>query len=189
MCLFIYSLSQQCGHQTFQNVSECPVARGIPLPHTAAHRHDATLPTPKFLFDTRRSKTHTPESYGHLFACPKRKAVRPVPHALCDECVASQQQQQRNQEEAETQRLLLLATVAEEVGQGLEKEEERSGCLTAPRMRGIWGRDRSASSGSSAALVGGGAAAPSASSTTSSLNTGMFCTVRDGVDWDANFEW
>lgn len=175
MCLFIYALSQQCGHKTFQNVSECPVARGIPPPHTPADRLDATLPTPKFLFDTRRSKTHTPEFYARVFDCPKRKAVRPVPDALCDDCVSQQQ-------EAELRRRrLLLATVAEEVGQGpVEEEGEKSGGRLAavPKKRGIWGRKRSASSGSSVALVGSVGAAPSASSTTSSLDTGMFLLIR-----------
>ncbi|CAN8104182.1 unnamed protein product [Discula destructiva] len=166
MCLFIYTLSERCGHRSFQNVAECPVARGIEHPHTAATRRDATLTTPKFLFDTARSKTHTPESYTRIFACQKRKAIRPVPGALCDECIAKEAAAKR-----EKSRLLLLDTMQEEKREEEKEKEEDVGGLVVPKTRMGWGRGRSASSASSSVALVGAAAGPSASSTTSSLIT------------------
>lgn len=84
MCLFIYTLAQHCNHTTFQNVSECSTAaHGIP--DTKDNRGGMTLSTARFLFDTARYKTNTPEFYTDNFPCKKRKAVRPVAE-LCAKC-------------------------------------------------------------------------------------------------------
>ncbi|KAJ4424260.1 hypothetical protein N0V82_001126 [Gnomoniopsis sp. IMI 355080] len=140
MCVFIYTLTQNCGHTCFQNVSECPIARGITP--TTKNRRDSTLSKPKFLFDTSQSRTHTPETYSRIFACNKRKAIRPVP-ALCDKC-AKEKEREANQ--------------AFQLGMG-------NALAVAPSCAGV---GRSESSGSSVALLG--APGPSASSTASSLH-------------------
>lgn len=88
MCLFIYTLSQNCKHVTFQNVSECPTA-ARDIPDTRENRGDMTLSTTRFLFDTARSKTNTPEFYTDNFPCKKRKAVRPVAE-FCAKCQKEQ---------------------------------------------------------------------------------------------------
>ncbi|KKY32613.1 hypothetical protein UCDDA912_g07416 [Diaporthe ampelina] len=75
----------RCQHKQFQNVSECPTARGAP-DDAAAHRGDLTLEKAVFFFDTSRSRTDTPEYYRTAFPCRKLKAIRPVP-TLCDRCV------------------------------------------------------------------------------------------------------
>jgi hypothetical protein len=82
MCVFIYTMTR-CQHKQFQNVSECPVARGATGDST--HRGDITVEKPVFIFDTSRSKTETPEYYKAAFPCRKLKAIRPVP-TLCDRC-------------------------------------------------------------------------------------------------------
>lgn len=94
MCVFIYNLPQLCGHKHFQNVAECAVARGaVPLAGThgeheprPGHRSESVLlREPKFLFDTARDATRTPDWYARRFACRKRKAVRPSP-TMCEGC-------------------------------------------------------------------------------------------------------
>lgn len=85
MCLFVYTLSA-CSHTHFQNVAECPTARG--LADTTQARRDMTLAAPKFLFDTARSTSHTPEFYTAAFGCKKRRATRPVP-TVCEGCLRS----------------------------------------------------------------------------------------------------
>lgn len=91
MCVFIYTMTR-CQHKQFQNVSECPVARGAHGEQEAAaaassssNRGDLTVERPVFLFDTSRSRTETPEYYKATFPCRKLKAIRPVP-TLCDKC-------------------------------------------------------------------------------------------------------
>lgn len=83
MCVFIYTMAR-CQHKQFQNVSECPVARGDP--RDAGGRGDQTVEKPVFLFDTSSSRTETPEHYRAAFPCRKLKAIRPVP-TLCDRCI------------------------------------------------------------------------------------------------------
>lgn len=142
MCVFIYTLTQQCGHTNFQNVSECPIARGI-TPTTEKCR-DSTLSEPKFLFDTSRSRTRTPNFYSRVFACKKRKAIRPVP-ILCEKCVQEKDRQAKKDRQQKMQvgeRVVFGSSWAGRVG-------------------------RSESSGSSVALMSTG---PSASSTTSTLH-------------------
>lgn len=82
MCVFIYTMTR-CQHKQFQNVSECPVARGTP---EDADRGDLTAEKPVFLFDTSKSRTDTPEYYRAAFPCKKLKAIRPV-STLCDRCI------------------------------------------------------------------------------------------------------
>lgn len=82
MCVFIYTMTR-CQHKQFQNVSECPVARGAA--EDTIHRGDITVEKPVFLFDTSTSRTETPEYYKAAFPCRKLKAIRPVP-TLCDRC-------------------------------------------------------------------------------------------------------
>lgn len=82
MCVFIYTMTR-CQHKQFQNVSECPTARGAPQD---AERGDMTVEKPVFLFDTSRSRTDTPDYYRSTFPCRKLKAIRPVP-TLCDRCI------------------------------------------------------------------------------------------------------
>lgn len=82
MCIFIYTMTR-CQHKQFQNVSECPVARGTP---EDADRGDLTAEKPVFLFDTSKSRTDTPEYYRAAFPCKKLKAIRPV-STLCDWCI------------------------------------------------------------------------------------------------------
>lgn len=84
MCVFIYTMTR-CKHKQFQNVSECPMARGA-SDEAATHRGDMTVEKPVFLFYTSRSRTDTPEYYRAAFPCRKLKAIRPVP-TLCDRCV------------------------------------------------------------------------------------------------------
>lgn len=84
MCVFIYTMTR-CQHKQFQNVSECPIARGAPC-DAATNRGDMTVERPVFLFDTSRSRTDTPDYYRAAFPCRKLKAIRPVP-TLCDRCV------------------------------------------------------------------------------------------------------
>ncbi|KUI73642.1 hypothetical protein VM1G_09493 [Cytospora mali] len=86
MCVFIYTLPQLCGHQQFQNVCECAVARGAPDTET----NSLTLGEPKFLFDTSKSRSRTPAYYEARFPCKKRKAIRPVPGA-CAQCLKEEQ--------------------------------------------------------------------------------------------------
>lgn len=81
MCVFIYTITR-CQHKQFQNVSECPSARGDP----GVDRKSLTLDEPAFLFDTSRSKTQNPDYYRSTFPCRKLKAMRPVP-TLCARCV------------------------------------------------------------------------------------------------------
>lgn len=150
MCVFIYTLMQQCGHTRFQNVCECPIARGIAP--TTQTRGDLTLSEPKFLFDTARSQSHTPESYSRIFACKKRKAIRPVP-VLCNKCLWEKEQEAKKERQVQME----------------------DGLAVPPRS---WaGVGRSESSGSSVALLG--APGPSASSTASSLHnmSGIFRLV------------
>lgn len=164
MCLFIYTLPQHCGHTYFQNVAECPVARG--LAPTIENRRDSTLSEPKFLFDTARSRTHTPEVYARRFpACKKGRAVRPVP-AFCDKCIVRREKEER---EAKKARKMVV-----------EEEEDR---LVEPRVLRTSGVGRSESSGSLVALAVGGIR-PSASSTSSSLNdTSGMSTVSGRLRW------
>lgn len=149
MCLFIYTLPQQCGHKYFQNVSECPIARGIAP--TTENRMGSTLPEPKFLFDTSRSRTHTPELYSRIFACKKQKAIRPVP-TLCDKCVKDKERKiDTGREVVMTDRLLVPS-----LGNGA----------------------RSESSGSLVALFSAG---PSTSSTSSSLDDTSGMSALEGL--------
>lgn len=109
MCLFVYTLST-CSHSNFQNVAECPVAQGFcnndnddnnnnnisnVINNDSNLRMDMTLAAPKFLFDTARSHSRTPDFYKAVFNCKKRKATRPVP-GLCRKCL---------RDEAKTMRL------------------------------------------------------------------------------------
>ncbi|KAL1883960.1 hypothetical protein Daus18300_000068 [Diaporthe australafricana] len=80
MCVFVYTIAR-CQHKQFQNVSECPSARGDP----DVDRKSLTLDEPAFLFDTSRSKTQNPDYYRSNFPCRKLKAMRPVP-TLCARC-------------------------------------------------------------------------------------------------------
>lgn len=82
MCVFIYTMSR-CQHKQFQNVSECPKARGAA--EDTADRGDITVQKAVFLFDTSSSRTETPEYYKAAFPCRKLKAIRPV-STLCDRC-------------------------------------------------------------------------------------------------------
>lgn len=152
MCIFIYTLPQQCGHKFFQNVSACPIARGIAP--TTDNRLDATLSTPKFLFDTSRSCIHTPEAYSREFACRKRKAIRPVPR-LCDRCVKD---------------------TREEKQRGTEKERQSGRMndfvMVLPSGDGVL-EGMVASSGSAAALMGAGALAAASTSSTLHDTSGM----------------
>lgn len=142
MCIFIYTLPQQCGHKFFQNVSECPIARG--LAPTTENRLDATLSKTKFLFDTARSRSRTPEAYSREFDCKKSKAIRPVP-TLCDKCIKNLNKKQKREAEEESQ--------ARRVGDSLMVP---SSCV---------GVVESGSTGSAAALMGAGIGASSTSST------------------------
>lgn len=83
MCIFIYTISR-CQHKQFQNVSECPTARGAA--EDTADRGDITVQKPVFLFDTSSSRTETPEYYKAAFPCRKLRATRPV-STLCDRCI------------------------------------------------------------------------------------------------------
>lgn len=143
MCIFIYTLPQQCGHKYFQNVSECPIARG--LEPTTENRLGATLSKTKFLFDTSRSRSRTPEAYSREFDCKKRKAIRPVP-TLCDTCIKNAREEKRQCE-----------------GDGERQERMMGDRLMVPsRWDGVVG---SGSAGSAAALMGAGIGASSTSST------------------------
>ncbi|POS71810.1 hypothetical protein DHEL01_v209792 [Diaporthe helianthi] len=76
----------RCEHKQFQNVSECPIARGTCTPEQeTTNRGDLTVEKPVFLFDTSKSRTETPEYYKATFPCRKLKAIRPVP-TLCEQC-------------------------------------------------------------------------------------------------------
>lgn len=105
MCLFIYTLPQLCGHTHFQNVAECPIARGVSLLEPKpGNRSNCTLAEPKFLFDTCRDRSHTPAHYSAQYSCKKRKAIRPV-LMQCENCVrktaAAQAKREHMQEESQ----------------------------------------------------------------------------------------
>ncbi|PSR97337.1 hypothetical protein BD289DRAFT_107671 [Coniella lustricola] len=96
MCLFVYTLSS-CSHSCFQNVAECAVAQGFSGDDNDDNnkntlRMDMTLATPKFLFDTARSHSRTPDFYRAAFNCKKRKATRPVT-GLCKQCLRNAAEQ------------------------------------------------------------------------------------------------
>lgn len=145
MCIFIYTLPQHCGHTFFQNVSECPIARG--LAPTNENRLDATLKKTKFLFDTSRSRTRTPEAYSCQFDCKKSKAVRPVP-SLCDNCITRNAKEKNQRSEAEA-----LECQSRRIGDSLMVHSSHDGVV------------ESESAGSAAALMGARLDASSTSST------------------------
>lgn len=142
MCIFIYTLPQHCGHTSFQNVHECPIARGIEP--TTENRLDAALSKTKFLFDTSRSRTRTPEAYSREFPCKKRKAIRPVP-TLCEQCMRNSRERKQCEAEGGSQ--------ARRVGDRLMVPLSYDGVV------------ESGSTGSAAALMGAGIGASSTSST------------------------
>lgn len=157
MCVFIYTLPQVCGHTHFQNVSECPIARGVEA--TTENRLEATLSKPKFLFDTSRSRTRTPQAYSRTFACKKRKAIRPVP-TLCDRCV-------KNTKEAKQKE-----TAKDRHSSGMDD------CAMVHLSEDGAIGGRVPSSGSAAALLSAGGLAASSTSSTLHDTSGMSLSAK-----------
>lgn len=162
MCLFIYTLPQLCNHLSFQNVSECAVARGLPSASSSASSSSLTLQAPVFLFDTMRSRSRTPEYYSSRFACKKRRAVRPV-LTLCARCGGG---------EGGGRRVVMVggSLERESVRESVrESEGEGEGGVDAgpERYRGER-RVLLSAKESAGSLLGGGSSASSSSSSSSS---------------------